>query len=98
MPIEYAIKQDKNLLKVARKLFGNCVSKACVATHYIEGYSNKQKTRIILKEREKYTSEYNGIDLDARTIILVINEKPILFMSSEWGGAEEFDFEKAIEF
>ena len=97
MPIEYAIKADKELLKAARKLFGNAVSKAYVACSYNDQYMSKQDAREELK-RLKYKEELQGrLDFDGCSIILIINGKPIELRSSEWGSVSEFNFDEAVE-
>ena len=96
--IEYAIKQDKDLLKAAKKLFGNCVSKAYIACSLYEQYMSKQDIREELK-RLKYKDGLKGqIDFCGSIIVLIINGKAIEFTSSEWGSASEFNFEEAVEF
>ena len=98
MPIEYAIKADRNLLKAARKLFGSSVSKAYIACSYNDQYMSKQDAREELK-RLKYKEELQGkLDFDNCSIIIIINGRVIELRSSEWGSASEFNFEEALEF
>ena len=98
MPIEYAIKADRNLLKAAKKLFGNAVSKAYIACSYNKEYQSREEIRETLK-RLKYNDEAKDrLDFDGRSIILIINGKPIELNSSEWGSVYEFNFNEAVEF
>ena len=97
MPIEYAIKADRNLLKAARKLFGSSVSKAYIACSYNDQYMSKQDARECLKIN-KYKEEIKGqVDFCGSIVVLIINGKPIELRSSEWGSASEFNFEEALE-
>ncbi len=80
---EYAIRPDRVLKKNAQKVFGKkAVSEAYICVPWQDGYGHDMmRDDLSLQKFEKHEE---SMDLDAENVILVINDIPIRFTSSEW--------------
>lgn len=83
---KYLLKEDKNMTKVAKNIFGDIVNNA----YYAEiNYSFIPEEETILKLDKLILNSVHKeeeIDQDAKVIVIeFINGKRVIFHNSEWG-------------
>jgi hypothetical protein len=79
---EYAIRPNRILKENAQKVFGKkVVSEAYVCVPWHDGYGHDMMRDSL--NLQKFEKQEDIVDIDAKTVILVINDIPIQF-ASEW--------------
>jgi hypothetical protein len=94
--IEYFIKKDNGLKKIAQSIFGKkIVTEAYLCTNYHDQYGIKYIEEELKSHKFDKTSE--SIDFSNQMVILIINNKPICISSCDWVYISEMDMAKTKE-
>ena len=94
----YILREEKDLLKIAKNLFGDIVQSVYYAYWYDKNVNIKEYTeRFDMYEKQSSNNDLT-IDQDDKTIIIYFtNGKKVIFSNSEWGAMEAFNQEEVKE-